>query len=160
MKVTLTYCNNEAKVSKNGKPYTSCSIKTAEHGDVFINGFGNATTKLWAAGEVVDVDVYDEEYNGKVYKKFKAMEKADVLEERVIELERKVQAMSDFLRRQTQAVVAPTVTPAKPPHVVPKQPSSTVATPGVVADPRFVLTPEEEKTPWEADEPTLDDLEF
>ena len=151
MKVTLTYCNNEAKVSKNGKPYTSCSIKTVQHGDSFINGFGNATTKLWAAGDVVDVDIYDEEYNGKVYKKFKAMEKADVLEERVVELERKVQAMSDFLKKQTQGVVAQKPASPKTPHVVPSKPAP-------AATLQDVDVPDD--LPWEVGEPTLDDLEF
>lgn len=164
MKVTLTYCNNEKKVSKAGKPYVSCAIKTQEHGDTWFNGKGNAVTQMWQVGDIVPVTLFDEEYNGKMYKKFRTVDPdIAILEERVIELEKKVQAMSDFLRRQTQAVVPQKpVTTSKPPQVVPTKsaPESIVQVPGKPADPRFVLTPEEEMAPWEVGEPTLDDLEF
>ena len=47
MKVNLTYIKNEEKTSKAGKKYTTCSIKTKEKPDLWINGFGNAQTKEW-----------------------------------------------------------------------------------------------------------------
>lgn len=73
MKVTLTYVNNEDKVSKNGKSYKSCSIKCEEFGDAWINGYGNYETQDWQVGDRVDVFIYDNHYNGNVYKNFKTI---------------------------------------------------------------------------------------
>jgi|TARA_Y100000310_G_scaffold118355_1_gene117232 hypothetical protein len=71
-KHTLTFVRNEDKISKNGKPYTRCSIKVEKLGDLFINGFGNDITKTWQVGDEVEVRLFDEEYEGKTYKKFEA----------------------------------------------------------------------------------------
>lgn len=89
---TLTFVNNEKKVSKNGKPYTSASLKFQELGDVWVNGFGSKTTELWTVGNKITVDLYEEEYNGKVYKKFNALDKTDLLEMRVAKLEKMLQS--------------------------------------------------------------------
>lgn len=84
---TLTYVKNEDKVSKNGKPYTSTSIKVMELGDVFINGFGNRQTLNWNANDKVMIEIYEEEYNGKTYKKFKAPHPNELFEQRIAKLE-------------------------------------------------------------------------
>lgn len=62
MKVTLTgvwhNATNKAGqpfMSKAGKPYERCSIKTAQHGEKYLSGFGNKTTKTWQVGEEVDI---------------------------------------------------------------------------------------------------------
>ena len=64
MKVKLTGVWHNAKnkagqpfISKTGKPYERCSIKTEEHGDKYLSGFGNKTTKEWQVGEEVDLIV-------------------------------------------------------------------------------------------------------
>lgn len=94
MKVKLTYVSNTPKVSKAGKPYTSCSIKTVEHGEEWLNGFGNAQTKSWNPGDEVEVDVYEEEYMGKTYTKFKTL----TAEDRVAELATQLKTICDVVR--------------------------------------------------------------
>ncbi len=85
--VYLEEIKNELKTSKNGKPYTACSIKVDNQ---WLNGFGGNTTKAWAAGQTVKIDTYEEEYNGKMYKKFKYLKEEDLLKERVEVLERRM----------------------------------------------------------------------
>jgi hypothetical protein len=63
----LTYVKRDQKTSKAGKPYTSLSIKTEQHGDRFINGFGNKENEGWKVGDEVEVNVSEKEYNGKMY---------------------------------------------------------------------------------------------
>lgn len=75
MKVTLEYVNNEKKVSKAGKQYTACSIKV--NGE-FYNGFGNKQTESWSAGQEVELELYEEMYNGKNQKKFRTVDAKEV----------------------------------------------------------------------------------
>jgi hypothetical protein len=72
-KILISAIKNEDKVSANGKSYTRCSIKTVDTkgNETWISGFGNATTKSWVKGQVVELEVYAEDYQGKTYYKFK-----------------------------------------------------------------------------------------
>lgn len=92
MKLTLTYVKNEDRVSKKGKPYVSCSLRAIEFGETYINGFGNYETKQWQIGDMIDVEVYDEEYQGKTYKKFKVPNQFDKIEKRLTKLENYIYA--------------------------------------------------------------------
>ncbi len=102
MKVTLTYVKNDPKVSKAGKPWTSCSIKTKEHGDLWLNGFGNKETKLWNVGDTIEVEVYEEDYNGKTYKKFKTISPED----RIDGLTKQLKQACDVIRGLDKRVKA------------------------------------------------------
>jgi len=140
MKITLTYVSNEDKISKNDKKYTACSIRCAElknpeddTKEMWINGFGNSETKSWDVGDVVDVELYDEEYNGKTSKKFKTIKKEDQLSGTLNEVIAKLKetiARVDAL--EGKAPVAPKATPApkeeapKEDVVVPGNPNATV----------------------------------
>lgn len=44
-------------ISVKGRPYTSVRIKTQEHGDKVISGFGNAENAAWQVGSTVDITV-------------------------------------------------------------------------------------------------------
>lgn len=58
MKVTLTAVNRKDRVStKTGKPFVSVGIKTNEHGEKWLSGFGNAGNASWKVGDVVDIDI-------------------------------------------------------------------------------------------------------
>lgn len=46
-----------ALMTSKGRPYTSVRIKTQEHGDVMISGFGNSENALWKVGDTVDITV-------------------------------------------------------------------------------------------------------
>ncbi len=62
------------KVSKEGKPYTSCKITAwsdREGKNVTISGFGDAVTKTWNANDTVDIEV---EKNERGYLNFKLNE--------------------------------------------------------------------------------------
>lgn len=102
MKLTLTYIRNEEKTSKAGKKYTACSIKTLEHGDKWLNGFGNAQTKDWEErkldlpqGEnlIVEAEVFEEEYNGQKYTKFRTISETTLLSNRLDKLEKIVKEL-------------------------------------------------------------------
>ena len=95
-KVKLTYVNSEKKTSAKGNEYTSVGIKIESKPDTWINGFGNAQTAKWQEGDEFELDIYEEEYNGKMYWKFKLpktgealvelTKRVELLEERVIEI--------------------------------------------------------------------------
>jgi hypothetical protein len=70
------------KLAKNGTTKL-CSIKTtAKNGEeTWINGFGNSTTESWKEGQTVDLELYEEEYNGKMSWKFVEPEEISVISE-------------------------------------------------------------------------------
>lgn len=82
-KITIQAIKNEDKVSANGKNYTRCSIKTVDKNgqELWLNGFGNNTTKSWTKGQTVELDLYQEEYNGKVSWKFKEVADRSIFNE-------------------------------------------------------------------------------
>jgi len=75
---------NKDEVSKAGKPYTKCSIKTLDKNgqECWINGFGNNTTKGWADGQEVELDIYQEEYQGKMRLKFRDVKEINIAQEK------------------------------------------------------------------------------
>lgn len=56
--------------SKSGKPYFKVGIQTNEYGATWINGLMPFNPDRWE-NSVQDLEIYDEEYQGKIYKKFK-----------------------------------------------------------------------------------------
>ncbi len=71
-KVTLEAISKGKSGEGKKGPWQLIGIKTQEFGDTWINGFENDTTKTWKKGDSISLDIYDEEYNGKTYKKFKS----------------------------------------------------------------------------------------
>jgi len=56
MKLNLTFVKRtERTSSRNGKPFTSLSIKAKEYGDKYLSGFGNSSNKSWDVGQEVEV---------------------------------------------------------------------------------------------------------
>ncbi len=113
MKINLTYVKNkEIQYSKKENPKTGspyeyffCSIrckelKDSEGKEVWINGFGNDTTKSWEdslmamdrdnRGLSADVHIYDEDYEGKTYKKFKFLSEKDKMALELEEMKKKL----------------------------------------------------------------------
>lgn len=72
-KILIKKILNKEKVAKSGKTYLACSILTVDKNGVeqWLNGFGNETTKSWRDGQTVELEIYQEEYNGQVKLKFK-----------------------------------------------------------------------------------------
>ncbi len=72
-KILIKKILHKEKLSKENKPYTTCSILTVDKNgvDTWINSFGNDATKDFRVGQTVDLDIYQEEYNGKTYLKFR-----------------------------------------------------------------------------------------
>lgn len=97
----LEEVKNEAKVSKAGKNYTTCGIKVEGQ---WRNGFGNKTTQGWQQGMTVKVDLYEEEYNGVMQKKFKTVGKDDEkfaeFQDKLEKLTSRVDAMSKFIKEK------------------------------------------------------------
>lgn len=58
MQVKLVAMNRKERVStKTGHPFTSLGIKTEQHGERWLSGFENDTTKGWNIGDVVEVEL-------------------------------------------------------------------------------------------------------
>ena len=110
MLITLTAVNSQEKQSKTGKAYTSVGIKTEEHGEKWINGFGNDSTKLWNKGDKIDLEITDDPKWGL---QFKALKVTDVLSGRVEQLEKKVAWLySQMTGKEPNTGVGATVLPA------------------------------------------------
>jgi hypothetical protein len=86
-KVYLEEIKHESRTSKAGKPYTTCAIKVDGR---WRNGLGNKVTLGWQKGMNILVDLFQEEYNGTMYDKFKIVTDLDLLTIRVKALEDKV----------------------------------------------------------------------
>lgn len=57
MKVTITSIFKKERISQAGKPFTSMSIKTQEHGDKWLGGFLSEGNKDWVVGDTVDIEI-------------------------------------------------------------------------------------------------------
>ena len=90
-KVKLTYVRSEKKTSAKGNDYTSVGIKIESKPDTWINGFGNAQTEKWTEGDEFELDIYEEEYNGKMYWKFRLPKTGDLL----VELTQRVECLEE-----------------------------------------------------------------
>lgn len=117
MQVTVTYYKEERKTSKTGKTYFARSLKTQEHGEEWINGVGfefngKYQPLTWMPGEVVNVEIYEEEYNGKMSKKFKPMSKTEA---KLEELERRMTILEQQLRGKPQSAPATATKDPLPP---------------------------------------------
>ncbi len=76
--------------TKKGEQYWQIGIQTEQTGDVWHSGvaFNKDDASLqFKAGDEVAISLYDEDYNGKTYKKFKVPSRLDELEARVQKLE-------------------------------------------------------------------------
>lgn len=81
-KLTITKVNYSDKktdgtplINKYGKSYYEVGIQTKEYGETWLNGLLSFAPDRWE-GSTQELEVYDEEYNGKTYKKFKLPPKA------------------------------------------------------------------------------------
>lgn len=93
MKVHITKVSSTNKkkdgtdmINKNGKPFFRVGIQTSEHGEEWINGFMPSHPGDWEGSEQ-ELTITEEEFNGKVSKKFavpRASDKADELMGRII----------------------------------------------------------------------------
>lgn len=54
---TRTDKDGNELVNRNGKPYTRVSIKTEQHGDKWLSGFGNKENSSWDKGDEVEIIV-------------------------------------------------------------------------------------------------------
>lgn len=57
MQVTITAISRKDKTSKAGKPFVSLGLKTREHGEKWLSGFGNVGNRDWKIGDTVDIDI-------------------------------------------------------------------------------------------------------
>ncbi len=84
-KVTITRVQADDKkrdgtplIGKFGKPYFKVGIQTNEYGDTWINGFLPFNPDRWV-GSTQEIEIYEEEYQGKTYKKFKLPPRAGAM---------------------------------------------------------------------------------
>ena len=94
-KITLTQVFATNK-DKDGKLYEGkfgnfyrVGIKCNEYGDEWINGFSNEFP-TYNVGDTIEVEIAEEEWNGKTQRKFKLPKKTDKLEAKIAELEARV----------------------------------------------------------------------
>lgn len=72
-KVTIKGVNHKEVSKKDGSGvFTMCGLLIdTPTGEEWVNGFGNARTQALQKGETIYIELYEEEYNGKTYKKFR-----------------------------------------------------------------------------------------
>jgi hypothetical protein len=94
MKITLTkiYRTNKDKQgnllkSAKGFNYERLGLKTQEHGDTWLSGFGGDWNQSWQEGQTVDVEVKQVEKDGKVYLNFERINELDEIRTRLTTLE-------------------------------------------------------------------------
>ena len=92
-------------IGRNGQPYTKLSLKTQEHGDRYIYGFGNQDNARWNNGDIVEIEVWEDTYQDKQYLKFK-MPKRTITREEFEALSAKVEA----LEKKVNAALSGTTT--------------------------------------------------
>lgn len=59
-KVFRDHRNKDTKqplISKDGNPYNKVAIKTEQHGEKWLSGFGNSANYFWRKGDVVEIEV-------------------------------------------------------------------------------------------------------
>lgn len=81
--VTLTYVKRTDRTSTAGKPYVSISIKTTEHGDKYLSGFGNKENTNWKEGDQVEITTKEVVKDGKTYLNFETPKKEDKIDEKL-----------------------------------------------------------------------------
>ena len=96
MKVTInkisrftTDKDGKTLITKDGRPYTRVRIQTAEHADQWLSGFENQDTQNWKEGNEVEIEIKQVG----IYLNFSTTKKTDLLEARVVELEKRVEAL-------------------------------------------------------------------
>lgn len=109
-RVLIQQISSEQKTSKGGKPYTAVGIKIDGQ---FYNGLGTKETDSWKTGDTVTLELYEEEYNGKMYKKFRVPSQVDLLTAVVKGLEARIAKLEEQ------------ITPVKPEAEQPEVPPST-----------------------------------
>ena len=116
MKVTITQITRKEAQGKKG-PYTRIGMKTQEHGDAWLSGFGRKDNTSWKAGDTVEVEVKEVEKDGKTYLNFEMPERAASLgftiedRDRLLRIEIAVQSI--FQGIKTLAQNADNVAPKK-----------------------------------------------
>ena len=113
-KLTLTYVGRFPKKSKEGKDYTSISVKCREYGDKYLSGFGNAWNEKWKDGDVVEVDVtkkpaIDKEGKATEYINFSKPDPTTELSKAVMRHERDIQELKKIVAGFQKNEEVPTV---------------------------------------------------
>lgn len=112
-KIKILKVINKYAVSKNGKQYIQCSIKTLDKNgqEVWINGFGNNTTKGWSDGQEVELDIYQEEYQGQIRLKFRDVKEINLAQEisEIKKLVKEIYAIVTFEKLDKPAKVSDVV---------------------------------------------------
>ena|SRR3990167_6499118 len=98
VKITQLYRSFNKKdgtplVNKKGNPYERVSIKTDQHGEVWIGGFGDSANKEWKIGDTIDVEIAQ---NG-VYWNFKEPNQTDVLKATIENLKAEIKLLHERL---------------------------------------------------------------
>lgn len=97
--VTIKSIARNEKTSKAGKKYTSLGFKCAEHGDKWVNGFGNKSNADWKEGDEVKVDIKEVVSGDKTYLNFDMVNVESILIERVATLEAVVKSQAETINK-------------------------------------------------------------
>lgn len=93
MRVQIEQITVEEKTSKAGKPYTSAGLKVAGKWHNGFVGRGDDCIKTWKEGDMVEVILFQEEYNGNMYDKFRIPSETDVLRGLIEGMELRIQKL-------------------------------------------------------------------
>jgi len=89
-RIAVTDKKKDGTVLENqyGKFYR-VGLQSEEYGDVWINGFSSKPVD-WQEGDVIEVEIFKEEYNGEEQLKFKLPSKEKKLEQEVEDLKKQL----------------------------------------------------------------------
>lgn len=92
---TSTKKDGTALINKWNKPYVRAGIKCQEYGDQWLNGFLQFAPNDWV-GQVKELEVWEEEYQGNKSLKFGLPRKFAVTKEMWDELVRRINVLETF----------------------------------------------------------------
>jgi len=81
---------------KNGRTFARASVRFVELGEDYFGGFWNDKLE---EGAKIDVEVYEEVYEGKTYKKFRVAKKEDKLDQELAGIKNELTRMTIILRQ-------------------------------------------------------------
>ena len=99
-KITITkvYRSNKDKkgillTTSDGREYTRLALKTKEHGDSWVSGFGNDKNASWKEGDIVEVVI---EKKGQ-YINFSVPKEKDITMERLDKIEADIKELKNLI---------------------------------------------------------------
>jgi hypothetical protein len=106
MKINITYINRTQRTSREGKPFTSISLKCSQYGEKYLSGFGNKANENWAIGQEVEIaEVKEVQKDGKTYLNFEMAKATPQASSEVLQGVKHLVLMVETIKRDQQKII-------------------------------------------------------